>query len=397
MRRPLRMLITALLLLFICSVQISANGVTQDTNQEAASIPTFFTIEEYTDYISRFSAQSDFLTFEHLAELGDLRFHSFTHHSSATDKGDHCTDYAYDLLVPGGSILTFRITSGSIANPDVTIHSDFSNEFDLRTNEGVTGWRSVEDVLYYYDNSMLKTIIFPSLNNTISLEMTDGFANYPLDSGYLCLFLNCAEAKLHAMILDTYFSALPQWEDGYPAWKTQYDTVLERYNTVFKPLIDAGTLGNVYTFPFGSTLFHYVTTNELFRNLHPDVRLEDFLSVQVGVSTAEQVYDTVGDPHMTCGLGNWSDVYLTTDGYYIAFDYAGSDSLNYGYIQHISWSEKQDFETYRCEILSERNSQKQETPHWQIIMWGLLGVMLILSVTIPLLLHKRKNSNVTKE
>ena len=372
------------------------------TTQESSASVTCDTMDAYEDYIARFSDRSEFYTYEIIAALGALHFQRFTHFSSEGDTDGKCTDYAYDLITASDQILTFHVSPGE-PNPhsDTVVSSGFSNTRDLRTNTGVTGWRAIKDIFYYYDNGILKTIQLSVGNNTILLTMPEGFSDYPLNdptlpsSDMISNLLSDSSVLTGRYTFCEYLSAAPQRAGGLDSWKAQQKILLERCGQF---LSRNSYLKNLGLGPFSESLMHYVMNPQWYEGLNADVSLEDFLFFETGITTPEELHQQVGAPHMTCANAVSSitpEVYLTNDGYCIIFHFGLDNSpAVHASIQHVDWPEPREYETVRQELLQQSSKPEPVRKTAPDILWCILGITgIVCAIVADIFFRKPKNKD----
>ena len=196
---------------------------------------------------------------------------------------------------------------------------------------------------------------------------------------------------LQAPVCVAAYKVLDPASKEYLQWEEQYTIVEQRYETVFLPLFQT------YSWQEDRIQKPYKSipadSLDMFP-LKPDVCLEDFLFCEIGVTTREELYQAVGVRHMSCGSGFVGDVYLTADGYYIAYYFLPSHTsvqLHHAYIRHIDWEKSRDYEEFRKECLEQIAEQEKVQHLQQLLQWIILcGAVLICTVAAAALLLMRR-------
>lgn len=191
----------------------------------------------------------------------------------------------------------------------------------------------------------------------------------------------------------------PSWEK-YQIWTEQYAVIRQRYQEIFLPSVK--NKGWPLTYEVSANYRAYLSIPQWYEGLNTDLYLEDFLSIEVGKSTAEDLHLAVGAPHMHCGSGHVGSVYLTSDGYYIAYYFPPSHTpvpLDHAYICHVDWEASRDYEEFRQECLEQIAQQEKAQQLQTLLQWlipcGAVLLCTALTVTVILIWRRKKRNDIS--
>lgn len=221
----------------------------------------------------------------------------------------------------------------------------------------------------------------------------------------LCIILICIISFCFVLAQGTICHAEPlfprgdkKWLEGYNIFKERYAIIMQRYREVFEPATPAdGWPPSRYVHNTQYTMLNYRHEPDYMDNLKPDLYLEDFLSIEVGKTTLDGMWEAVGIAHMSYGSGPFGAIYLTADGYYIAYDFTKVNSeltISKGYIQHVDWKDDRDLETFRLETLAQLDKQAQILQLKQMLMQYIPVAAIVITAAVLLIIcAKRKRAH----
>ena len=191
--------------------------------------------------------------------------------------------------------------------------------------------------------------------------------------------------------------------EGYQIWKERYAVVRQRYQTDFYPSVEGRRNNWPVTYEVPGEYHHYESNLQWYDGLNTELYLRDFLSIQVATSTVEELHLAVGAPHMLCGSGSVGQVYLTVDGYYIAYFFTPYNKpLHHAYIRHLDWDDNRDYEEFRKECLDQiqqqekaRQEQEKAQQLQKLLQWLIpcSAVFICTATAVTVLLVRRKKKH----